>query len=134
MHDAIRASLAEFGVSSALLGCGREQGRGRFLCFEHLTPGDVVVDTSKVVGSARRKRGTAVLQHGSILLAASPFAPQLKGIFDRGGVRPTPAELAEVIARRFAQSTGWAFHEIDASVLRQTKNDRYCDVAWNERR
>jgi lipoate-protein ligase A len=134
MHEVICAALAEFGVASALLGCGREDGRGRFLCFEHVTPGDVVVGDAKVVGSARRKRGTAVLQHGSILLAASPFAPQLKGIVDLCGVQLTPAELGQVITRGFAQSTGWTFRESEPTVLRQSKNDRYRDPAWNERR
>lgn len=133
-HDVIRSALAVFGVSSALLGCGREQGRGRFLCFEHSTPGDVVIGPVKVVGSARRKRGTAVLQHGSILLAASPFAAQLKGIFDLCTVQFTPADLTDMIARLFAQSTGWTFHEAEPTVLRQTNNDRYHDPAWNERR
>src|SRR5438874_7982224 len=75
MHEIIRAAFAEFGVSAALLPCGRETGRGRFLCFEHVAPGDVVIGEAKISGSARRKRRTAVLQHGSILLAASRFAP-----------------------------------------------------------
>src|SRR5438309_978013 len=43
MHDVIRAALSGFGVASALLGRGREAGRGQFLCCAHLTPGDVVI-------------------------------------------------------------------------------------------
>jgi lipoate-protein ligase A len=134
MHDIIRAAFSEFGISSALLGCGREQGRGRFLCFEHMTPGDVVIGDVKVVGSARRKRGTAVLQHGSILLAASPFAPHLRGVRDVAGLDATPADLVEPITRLFSQSTGWSLHECDSNDLRGTGIDRYRSSAWNERR
>jgi lipoate-protein ligase A len=134
MHDAIRAAFAEFGVTSAFLGCGREQGRERFLCFEHVTPGDVVIGETKIAGSARRKRGTAVLQHGSVLLAASPFAPHLRGVREVSGVDLTPADLAGVIARRFSQSTGWTFHETDPNPLFPPDQNRYRDPAWNERR
>jgi len=134
MHEIIRAAFAEFGVSAALLPCGRETGRGRFLCFEHVAPGDVVIGEAKITGSARRKRGTAVLQHGSILLAASRFAPHLRGVRELAGTQTTPADLAEVITRVFSQSTGWAFHESYPSDLRQPGNERYRDAAWNERR
>src|SRR5262245_28492209 len=134
MHDIIRTAFSEFGVSSALLGCGRDEGRGRFLCFEHLTPGDVVIDDAKVVGSARRKRGTAVLQHGSILLAASPFAPHLSGVRDLSGVDAAPADLADVITHHFSQSTGWTLQAADANDLRQAGSDPYRLAAWNKRR
>jgi len=134
MHDIFRAALAEFGVSSTLLGCGQEQGRGRFLCFEHLTPGDVVIGEAKVTGSARRKRGAAVLQHGSILLAASPFAPHLPGVRDLYDVHFTPNDLAAAVARHFSQSTGGTFHEEVMDSLLPPDNNRYRDPAWNERR
>jgi len=134
MHAIIRTALAEFGVSSGLLECGRERGRGRLLCFEHVAPGDVVVSDAKVCGSARRKRGTAVLQHGSILLAASPFAPHLQGVCELSRIQPTPADLADVITRHFSQSTDSALHECDMQSLTQFANDRYRLAAWNERR
>jgi len=134
MHDIIRTAFGEFGVSSALLGCGREQGKGRFLCFEHMTPGDVLVDGAKVVGSARRKRGNAVLQHGSILLAASPFAPHLRGVQELSRKGVMPAKLAEIITGHFSRATRWELQDSDPNVLRQTGNARYRQAAWNERR
>src|SRR4051812_29350845 len=33
MHDVIRAALGSDGVPAAACGCGREKGRGAFLCF-----------------------------------------------------------------------------------------------------
>jgi lipoate-protein ligase A len=134
MHNVIRAALVEFGVSAALFGCGREQGRGRFLCFEHVTPGDIVIGDVKVVGSARRKRGTAVLQHGSILLAASPFAPHLTGVRELAGVELSPAALADTLAKRFSQETGWELRPCHDELSVATGANRYRDPAWNERR
>jgi lipoate-protein ligase A len=56
-----------------------------FLCFQRRSRGDVVFGHSngtqhKVVGSAQRRRRGAILQHGSILLARSPAAPELPGL------------------------------------------------------
>ena len=111
MHDVVRTALVDFGVPSVMLGCGRETGRDRFLCFEHLTPGDVVIGDAKVVGSARRKRLGAVLQHGSILLAASPFTPRLTGIRELVGVTIEAGLLAQAMAEAFQRTTSWELRE-----------------------
>ncbi len=50
-----------------------------FLCFERRSDGDVVARGSKILGSAQRRRRGGVLQHGSLLLRKSEFAPQLAG-------------------------------------------------------
>jgi lipoate-protein ligase A len=137
MHDAIRAALAEFGVASAMLGCGRESGRGKFLCFEHLTPGDVVIGSAKVVGSASRKRVGAVLHHGSILLAASPHAPHLPGVRELSGLAIEARDLAQVLAESFTQGFGWVLAPADWASVRTVQRAvecRYRDVRWNEKR
>lgn len=67
-----------------------------FLCFRRRSPGDVVMRVSgdplrhplawhKILGSAQRRRHGAVLQHGSLLLAQSLFAPELLGIRELAG-------------------------------------------------
>jgi lipoate-protein ligase A len=58
-----------------------------FLCFLRKTEGDVVIGQSKVVGSAQRRGHGAVMQHGSILLQASPAAPELPGVEDLSPIR-----------------------------------------------
>ena len=62
--------------------CGEEKKLGPFLCFQHQTPGDLLVAGHKVVGSAQRRPHGATMQHGSILLRRSPHAPALPGIAD----------------------------------------------------
>ena len=56
--------------------------QGSFMCFERRSDGDICLKGQKIVGSAQRRLKNSLLQHGSILLAASPFAPQLLGISD----------------------------------------------------
>jgi lipoate-protein ligase A len=49
--------------------------------------GDVAIGDCKVIGSAQRRGRGAVVQHGSILLGASPAAPELPGIEDLSPAR-----------------------------------------------
>ncbi len=60
-------------------------GKCSFLCFQRRHGGDVVLNGFKVMGSAQRRFGTAVLQHGSLLLATSPIASVLPGIAELAG-------------------------------------------------
>src|SRR5262245_53079983 len=71
MHEVIAAALAEFGIDArppVLSGGDLFSG---FLCFEHFTSRDLLVNGAKVVGSAQRRQRDAVMQHGGILLAQS---------------------------------------------------------------
>ncbi len=52
----------------------------QFLCFERRSCGDIELGGHKVMGSAQRRGNQAILQHGSLLLATSPFAPNLTGL------------------------------------------------------
>lgn len=63
-----------------------------FLCFLRRDRNDIVAeamdesdirtqkDVRKLVGSAQRRRRGTILQHGSIVLETSEFAPEIKGI------------------------------------------------------
>src|SRR5437763_9600743 len=86
MHHVIQEAVAELGGAATARGCGEERGVGEFLCFRHQTPGDLLVGTCKVVGSAQRRQRGAILQHGGILLAASEYAPQLPGLRELAGL------------------------------------------------
>src|SRR5262245_14067916 len=94
MHAVLVAALADLGVTARLHAPSGGEGQFTgFLCFEHLTAGDVLVGPAKVVGSAQRKQRGAVMQHGGILLATSPHTPSLPGIRELSGVAVDPAEL-----------------------------------------
>ena len=113
VHDAIIQSLDSFGVSlrpfrlvkaEGVLGAdvGKQaggNGKPPFLCFQRRTDEDLVFGGYKVLGSAQRKTRDAVLQHGSLLMRASKWAPQLPGIGELSSRRVASAELAEQMAR-----------------------------------
>jgi lipoyl(octanoyl) transferase len=65
-----------------------------FLCFQRRSPGDVVLGEHKIAGSAQRRHRGAVLQHGSVLLTKSTYAPELPGIFDSSNL---PAQKEDEI-------------------------------------
>ena len=85
VHAAIAGLLENAGVVARRRGtvdpAADPSGRP-LLCFADRDPEDLVVAGHKVVGSAQRRRSGAVLQHGSVLLARSPFARELPGLTD----------------------------------------------------
>jgi lipoate-protein ligase A len=132
-HHLIHDVLAETGIGSHLLLCGEEKKLGEVLCFLHQTPGDLLIDGSKVAGSAQRKRKGALLQHGSILLSRSEHAPMLAGINDLGKTNYRPLQLAEQLASRFNTETGnWTTEEIRR--IPEIIEEKYANPTWNEKR
>ena len=82
----------------------------------------------------------ALLQHGSILLHRSEFAPHLPGICDRAGSpRLTPESLAGELAEAFASDTGWALAPAEWTAEEKARAaairaEKYANPAWNEKR
>jgi lipoate-protein ligase A len=110
-----------------------------FLCFERRAPGDVLFGPYKIAGSAQRRHFGAVLQHGSVLLRRSPFAPGLLGIAEGGGLDVTPAEVASpwqsALAERLdLQLAPAELSQAETQLARQLERDKYASSAWNERR
>lgn len=138
VHRRIRAALKRWEVTSQIVVCGEEQTLGPVLCFERHTAGDVVANGVKVVGSAQRKRRGAILQHGTIRLAASALLPQLPGLKELTGTAIPPVafadalteELAEVLHRRHEPATWTADDERQIAALAS----EYAAVEWNEKR
>lgn len=139
-HHLVQAVLAEHGVKAHGVVCGAEARLGPVLCFLHQTPADLSVGGSKVVGSAQRRMRGALLQHGSILLNRSEFAPGLPGVNDAAGREVlTPASLAGLLAERFGAETGWAVvpGEWTADETARTaaiRAEKYANPAWNGKR
>jgi lipoate-protein ligase A len=139
MHDVIAAALATLGVEANACACTTEPRFTGVLCFKHLTAGDLLLGPSKVVGSAQRRQRGALLQHGAILLAASPHATVLPGIRELTGRALTAEETCAAVAREFDRGTGWDLAPGDWTpderertvVLATTK---YSQDAWNRKR
>jgi lipoate-protein ligase A len=139
MHRIINEALSGFGVPSRLCPCEEERKRGEVLCFLHHTRGDLLLGDDKIVGSAQRTRHRALLQHGSILLATSPFTPTLPGIAERTGKRLVAEEVEAAVRARFTSDTGWRLEaddwtRVERSHLEDLLAARYTNPAWNSKR
>jgi lipoate-protein ligase A len=85
-HSTLVETLAERNIFASLCrieGSLRDQA-SPFLCFERRANGDVLVGKIKIAGSAQRRFGRAVVQHGSVLFDRSACAPELPGLNDLG--------------------------------------------------
>lgn len=83
-------------AADSTLGCGTSRTSEPLLCFQRRSCGDIVCADYKVVGSAQRRLGASVLQHGSILCQRSRYAPELPGLIDLPRNLPhSGARLAE---------------------------------------
>lgn len=139
MHVLLRAALAGLGVPSRPCGDTEERKRGDVLCFLHHTPGDLLIDDAKIVGSAQRKQRGALLQHGGILLAASPYTPRLPGIRELTGVSLSAESLNAVVTEELAKHTGWQlvpseWTPEERQRLEELAAGKYSQPAWNGKR
>ncbi len=162
VHRAILSALSEEGVEATLFeavpaakesqageqagaalggaGCGAAAtGPARFLCFERRSAGDVVLAGFKIGGSAQRRGKQALLQHGSILLQKSDFAPELPGIAELSGKRLEPAYFGEKLLAQLERELNLQFHltpfsEELAIKARSSEQATFAATGWNRNR
>jgi lipoate-protein ligase A len=137
MHGMIARAIAECGVQLLPVTAVDAVKHGEVLCFQQLTPGDLIGDGSKVVGSAQRKYCGALLQHGSILIRRSHHAPALPGIEDLTACL-LPVKWAAV-EHEFWLETNWnltpaTFTDDERMAIAALVREKYGTPEWNERR
>lgn len=161
VHGTLVAWLKSLGLNATIIEkiappCGTEDRTCPFLCFQRRTVGDVVVspaaefagscsDSSateiKVVGSAQRRYRNSLLQHGSVLLARSPFAPELPGVLelfgDADGTMTCQGLLYNFISRWpqiIADAFNWRFipwrPPLDGTAEFATLWDKFLSDKW----
>ena len=109
-----------------------------FLCFERTSHWDVVVAGMKILGSAQRSRSGGLLQHGSLLLATSPAAPQLTGLHEQGHSLSRETAMKIWVAQ-IATMADLSFEpiELDAAQKRaaaQLVEEKYGSPKWTKKR
>jgi lipoate-protein ligase A len=80
VHQGLVRWLSDLGFQAQMQILSEPTTFPPFLCFLRRTEGDILVGSDKVIGSAQRRGRRSVLQHGSVLLARSPFACVLPGL------------------------------------------------------
>lgn len=145
VHGSLIDVLAELGARAVLFqnlrtcAASERPAVEPFLCFQRRTCFDVIAGESKIAGSAQRRRGRAVLQHGSILLAASPCAPELPGLKETTRVDLSFEQLASAWAGRIAQALGLigepaTFTEAEQRLSQDIARERFASADFTQRR
>jgi lipoate-protein ligase A len=132
LHQSLIDCLRKFGVADLCLAA-ETSGSESFLCFQRRAIGDVLLGSHKVAGSAQRRRHSAVLQHGSILLSASQMAPELPGINDLTNATLTADELAARWKLPFELEPG-EFMPNECLRAAELAETRFDDRQWTLRR
>jgi lipoyl(octanoyl) transferase len=138
-HGIIAEALRGLGIATETAACGDDQASDSPLCFHHVTPGDLKLGPAKVVGSAQRRQRGALLQHGAVLLAASPATPSLPGIHELTGLRLTAPAVIDAITRAWTGPTGWemvpaSWTDAEAAGIERLAQEKYRAAAWNAKR
>ncbi len=142
-HHALVEALQEFGVRAApyrLISQGDRSGvSDPFLCFQRRTDEDLIVNGYKVAGSAQRKSRNSMLQHGSVLLQASRWAPQLPGIEDLTASEIPIEGLVESFAKRLGSwlSLHWRGDQLSEAEQHRAAalvREKFATDRWLQRR
>jgi lipoate-protein ligase A len=143
VHSAIVGGLVEFGIRAVRHGevfppadCERSRP---LLCFTDRSAEDILVNATKVVGSAQRRREEAVLQHGSVLLARSCQTPELPGLCDVADLSADPKEWSGRLVEWIAKAVGRPLQVEPVPVeirtaAKEREFFRYRDPAWSGNR
>ncbi len=140
VHGALVDTLREWGLAASLCGETPSGGAGQpFLCFQRKMAGDVLVGETKVAGSAQRRIEGAILQHGSLLWARSPFAPDLPGLKDLAEVAIAEAEMMHHWMNKLAAGLVWQWRadslsDGEQSEIARLVRDKYASPQWTEGR
>jgi lipoyl(octanoyl) transferase len=138
MHRAISDALRSLEVQTDV-ATGSVAGRGETLCFLQSVPGDVLIGGHKIVGSAQRRRRGALLQHGAVLMAASPHAPMLPGIQELTGLCLSEQDVCSAISHQFSGHFSCRLLPGDWSPCERNRiavlaTTQYARPAWNLKR
>jgi lipoate-protein ligase A len=136
-HDAVIEALTSLGLQTKRCGTSDDSGaaRGPFFCFERRHCYDILLGSDKIAGSAQRRTRTAVLQHGSIVLA-NRYAQQPSAAVDRPfdeSIQDVPSAMVEAFARISGvpcRPGGWSDEEFTAAAA---LHEKYASEAWTRR-
>jgi lipoyl(octanoyl) transferase len=113
IHLLLARALKALGIHPTLAPRTQTPALGDGACFAQPVGGEVLVDGRKIIGSAQHRRGSALLQHGSILLRDDQHrvsalldptirCPEAAGAELRGGLEAEDlAEAVSTTARRY---------------------------------
>ncbi len=141
VHLSIQKALAMQNVTVTLHpDPGAASPSDPFLCFQRRAKGDLICGTDKVGGSAQRRLKNALIQHGSLLLSQSQFAPELPGLEELCGHKINADDLIKDLAAEISRATGIVFRPSpgpSAGELQRARviaSEKFASGQWLNRR
>jgi len=141
IHDRLARALGRLGIHATLAPSHAAQagpGDGGGACFAAPVGGEVVVAGRKLVGSAQVRRGSAFLQHGSILLDGSQ--ERLQAVSHQPSAVSSHTTLSAILGRSVgfdevasAVATTWG-EPLTPSAHPPIRPSAFLDPAWTWRR
>lgn len=145
------AALRSIGLDVHLAGASRGRRPDLAPCFAEPAEGEIVLGGRKLVGSAQWRDGTALLQHGSILIdddqpsiaglmtvAPSTLVPPPATLRGVAASVPSPVDFARALGAAVERCERVGCHLVDEdAALRRRARDlssRYADPDWTWRR
>ncbi len=116
-----------------------ERDEKAFLCYERRSVTDLVVRGKKLVGSAQRRAGRSILQHGSIPLGGQSTSRQDVTVSGAAGRAVGYDEAAGAIARGFEDALGLrlepgALDRTESEAAARLAREKYGAGWWTARR
>jgi lipoate-protein ligase A len=135
VHERILIVLKRFGICAQLRGTDQNENDEPFLCFGRKDPRDIIYRGFKILGSAQRRRRGAVLQHGSLLLKRSAYAPVFPGLDDLCEKNQCDDQLASKQAAELGLLIGnnrvnFSISHVDRMRITQLQKHRYSSLHW----
>lgn len=147
VHHAIRNSLAGQSIEVSLFEASdaddgtapKATPADPFLCFQRRAVGDLICKKIKVGGSAQRRLKNVLIQHGSLLLSRSEFAPELPGLKELTGITVDVDLLIENVTQQLASFLETTFEPRPLSrhehqLAEQIENKTFGSDAWLNKR
>ncbi len=141
VHESLIGALNQFNDENCRIVEDTENHprNATFLCFRRRSEGDVLLENNKIIGSAQRRVKGSLLQHGSVLIQRSDFAPELPGINDLSHVNLNPSEFAEcwssILADYLGKTVKNAAYKIGERMrAEQIDKERFGSIIWTEKR
>ena len=138
LHRLLINTLREWSITAKLVGSSRRDNSA-FLCFQRRSPGDVLVEDTKIAGSAQRRSAGSILQHGSVLLTTSKAAPELTGLEQKTGYNIDLEDLMCCWRDHILNHWNMTAKDLeitpqDASTITALVDQRFASQSWTKRR
>jgi lipoate-protein ligase A len=140
-HDSLISVFQSRGINAQKCTNPPEmtQSGKPFLCFQRRSSGDILLNDYKIVGSAQRRNRHQVLQHGSILLRQSSYAPELPGILELTNIDLTSLDwltdwLQELSCRLNSQLSNYTLTHECLKTAHKIEADKFLNDQWTHKR